>query len=165
MEEKMRSVLLATAALSLIVTSALADETLKYRTVYHITSFQSQPIPDADGHLMGIVHAAGIASFADGNVAVDNFTTFTDYTKGSGPIVLSYGDLTFSDGSVLFTKSSGATITEGTQSTFKGTITVIGGKGRFAGAKGDGTFAGERFQPQPGAGAQLYNDFIINVRK
>jgi hypothetical protein len=162
----MRSLLLATAALGVIATSALADETLKYRTAYHITSFQSQPVPDSDGHLMGIVHAAGIASFPDGSVAADNFTTFTDYTKGSGPIVLSYGDVTFSDGSVLFMKSSGVTITEGPQSTFKGTITVIGGKGRFAGAKGDGTFAGSRVQAtQPGVGAQLYNDIVINVKK
>jgi hypothetical protein len=162
----MRSVLLATAALSIIATGASADETLKYRTIYHITSFQSQPISDADGHLMGIVHADGIATFADGSVASDTFTTFVDYTKGSGPIVLSYGDVTFSDGSALFTKSSGATVTEGQQSTFKGTITVIGGKGRFAGAKGDGTFAGSRVQAtQPGAGTQLYNDFVINVKK
>jgi hypothetical protein len=159
-------ILMDTAAVgTLFINVASADETLKYRSTYHITSFQSQPVPDADGHLMGIVHAAGIASFPDGGVAADNFTTFTDYTKGSGPIVLSYGDVTFRDGSVLFTKLSGATITEGQQSTFKGMITVTGGKGRFAGAKGDGTFTGARLAPQPGVGAQLYNDFIINVKK
>jgi hypothetical protein len=161
----MRSLLLAITALSVIETSALADETLKYRTVYYTTSVQSQNIPDADGHIVGIVHAVGIATFPDGSTATDNFTTVVDYTKGSGPIALSYGDITFNDGSVLFTKSIGATITEGQRSTFKGTMTIISGRGRFAGAKGDGTFAGERFQPQPGAGAQLYNDFIINVKK
>ena len=162
----MKRMIICAAASAFFVNTASADETLKYRSVYYTTSFQSQPIPDADGHLMGIVHAAGIASFPDGSVAADNFTTFVDYTKGSGPIVLSYGDVTFSDGSVLFIKSLGATITEGSQSTFKGTITIIGGKGRFAGAKGDGTFAGARVQAtQPGAGAQLYNDFILNVKK
>jgi hypothetical protein len=67
----MRSALLATAVLSVIATSASADETLKYRTINHITSFQSQPISDADGHLMGVVHADGIATFADGSVASD----------------------------------------------------------------------------------------------
>jgi hypothetical protein len=162
----MKQWLLITAALYLVSTNAFADETLKYRSVYHITVFQSQPIPDVDGHLMGIVHAAGVATFADGAVAADNFSTFTDYTKGSGSIVLSYGDITISDGSVLFVKSSGAAITEGSQSAFKGTITVIGGKGRFAGAKGDGTFAGSRVQAtQSDAGTQLYIDNVINIKK
>jgi hypothetical protein len=73
--------------------------------------------------------------------------------------------LTFSDGSALFTKQLGATTTEGQQSTFKGTITIIGGKGRFAGAKGDGTFTGGRLQPQPGAGAHLYADATLNIKK
>jgi hypothetical protein len=161
----MKSLLVATAVLSAIATNALADETLKYRSVYYTTSVQSQNIADADGHIVGIVHAVGIATLPDGSTATDNLTTVVDYTKGSGPIALTYGDITFNDGSVLFTKSTGATITEGQRSTFKGTMTIIGGKGRFAGAKGDGTFAGERLQPQPGAGAQLYNDFIINIKR
>ena len=112
---------------------------------------------------MSIVHASGVASFSDGSVATDNFTTTTDYVKGSGPFV-DYGDITFSDGSVLFIKVLGTT-TAGQQSTYKGTITVIGGKGRFAGAKGDGTMAGARLAPLPGVSAQLFTDYALNIKQ
>jgi hypothetical protein len=142
---------------------AKADETLKYRTVYHLTSVQSQNIPDTDGHIFGISHAAGVASLPDGSVAVDNFTGTFDYTKGSGPTVV-YEDITFSDGSALFLKMVGMTTAEGPRSAFKNAITIIGGKGRFAGAKGDGTFTGGRLAPQPGVGAQLYGDIMLNIK-
>jgi hypothetical protein len=159
----MRYVLLATVTLSVIATSALADEMLKYRSVYYTTSIQSQNIPDVDGHIVAIVHATGVASFPDGSVAADNLTTTIDYTKGSGPLT-GYSDMTFSDGSVLFTKSLSTATTEGQRTTFKGTMSIIGGKGRFAGAKGDGTLTGARLQPQPGAGAQAYVDVTLNIK-
>jgi hypothetical protein len=44
-----------------------------------------------------------------------------------------------------------------------GAVTVLGGKGRFEGAKGDGTVSGARLLPLA-AGADLYNDPIINVK-
>jgi hypothetical protein len=160
----MYRVLLCAAAGAFCINSASADETLKYRTVYYITSVQSQNIPDTDGHIVAVVHASGVASFPDGNVAVDNLTATLDYTKGSGPAV-SYNDITFSDGSALFLKWVGTTTAEGLRSTFKNTVTIIGGKGRFVGAKGDGTSSGERLASQPGAGAQLYADVTVNIKK
>jgi hypothetical protein len=160
----MRSTSLAIAMLSIISTSALADEMLKYRSIWHTTFVQSQNIPDADGHIVAVIRNEGVASFPDGSTAIDNFAGTIDYTKGSGPAI-TYGDMTFSDGSMLFTKSIGTTTTEGQQTTFKGTTTIIGGKGRFAGAKGDGTFTGGRLQPQPGAGAHLYADVTLNIKK
>jgi hypothetical protein len=137
---------------------------LKYRTVYYTTSVQSQNIPDADGHIVAIVNASGIASFPDGSTALDNFTTIVDYTKGSGPTV-TYDNITFSDGSALFLKLVGTTTAEGLRSTFKNIITIIGGKGRFSGARGDGMSVGTRLAPQPGAGAQLYADATINIKQ
>jgi hypothetical protein len=53
---------------------------------------------------------------------------------------------------------------ERTTTLFKGTATVLGGKGRFEGAKGDGTGTGARLTPLA-AGADLYNDLVINVRR
>ena len=42
---------------------------------------------------------------------------------------------------------------------------MIGGSGRFEGAKGDGTFVGGvRFTPLPGVPAELWNEFVINVK-
>lgn len=160
----MYGILMCAAAGALFMSTAVADETLKYRSIWHTTFIQSQNVPDTDGHIVAVTSASGVASFQDGSLAVDNFTGTLDYTKGSGTF-MDYNDITFSDGSVLFVKQLGTTTTEGQQSTFKGTITIIGGKGRFAGAKGDGTFAGGRLQPQPGAGAHLYSDAILNIKK
>jgi hypothetical protein len=160
----MRCIILACALAGILGVPAKADETLKYRTIYHITSLQSQNIPDADEHIVAITHSVGVASFPDGSVAVDNNTATTDYTKGSGSGVV-YGDITFSDGSALFLKSVGTTTAEGPRSTFKTTITIIGGKGRYAGAKGDGTFTGARLAPRPGVGAQLYMDYTLNIKQ
>jgi hypothetical protein len=46
----MRSVLLATVGLTIISTSALADETLKWRQVQHVASMQTLQV--GDGHTL-----------------------------------------------------------------------------------------------------------------
>jgi hypothetical protein len=159
----MYRVLLCAAAGAFSINSASADETLKYRSIWHTTFTQSQNVPDTDGHIVAVIRSEGVASFSDGSVAVDNFTGTFDYTKGSGPTVV-YDDITFSDGSAIFLKMPGMTTAEGPRSTFKNAITIIGGKGRFAGAKGDGTLTGARLAPQPGVGAQLYGDITLNIK-
>ena len=79
---------------------AKADETLKYRSVYHITAAQAQDVGDVDGHTMSLVRVSGLASFLDGSVGADNIVSATDYVKGSGPFLV-YGSLTLNDGSVI----------------------------------------------------------------
>jgi hypothetical protein len=44
-------------------------------------------------------------------------------------------------------------------------MTILGGKGRYEAAKGDGTAIGERVAPQPGVGAMIYNDITLNIKK
>jgi hypothetical protein len=160
----MKQWLLITAAVCAIPAAAVADETLKYRTVYHLTSTQSQDVHDVDGHTLLLVSASGLASLPDGSVGLDNFVATLDYTKGSGPAI-TYGSVTFHDGSVIYTKYVGMTTAEGAKVTFKGTLTILGGKGKYEGAKGDGTATGARMQPMPGAGAQLYTDVVLNIKK
>jgi quercetin dioxygenase-like cupin family protein len=68
-----------------------------------------------------------------------------NYVKGSGPI----GDFvtfTFADGSTLGTQMAGAATTSGNgdDTTFTATLVVLGGTGRYATAKGAGTFTGSR---------------------
>jgi hypothetical protein len=159
---KMKKLLLITAALC--STTAFADETLKYRSIYHVTSAQSQDVGDIDGHAMTLARASGLATFPDGSVATDNFTVTTDYIKGSGPFHL-HGIITFSDGSALFYQANGTVMVDGARTNNKGTITILGGKGRFEGAKGDGTTTGQRLQTQLGAGAEIYGDAVINIKK
>jgi hypothetical protein len=64
----------------------------------------------------------------------------------------------------LWFKTAGTATVEGTTTLLKGTITVLSGKGRFENAKGDGSVNGVRLTPLA-AGAELYNDIVINVKK
>jgi hypothetical protein len=161
-----RSVLtLSTAALFVLGAfgNARADETLKFRAIMHATSVQSQEIGDLDGHAALLSRFSGLASFPDGTVGTTYFISANDYTKGAGTFSV-YNNLTLKDGSVLWYKTNGTTTVDGTTSVFNGTVTVLGGKGKYEGAKGDGTVSGARLVPLA-AGADLYNDLVINVKK
>jgi hypothetical protein len=159
------TLVLSTAALLCLgaFSNARADETLKFREIMHATSAQSQDIGDVDGHTATLIRFSGLASFPDGTVGTGYFTSATDYTKGAGTFSL-YHNLTLNDGSVLWFKNSGTATVEGTTTLFKGTVTVLGGKGRFEGAKGDGTNTGTRLTPLA-VGADLYIDYTINIKK
>jgi hypothetical protein len=143
---------------------ARADEVLKLRAIMHATFIQSQEVGDVDGHALGLAHYSGLASFADGSVGTINFTATTDYVKGSGTNS-AYYNLTLKDGSVLRYKATGAAKLEGTVTIFpEAPVSVLGGTGRFEGAKGDGTSIGARLTPLA-VGAELYADHVINVKK
>jgi hypothetical protein len=164
-----RSRMIALTAVALFclgaASNARADETLKYRSFTHATNVQTIDVGDVDGHLLGVNHQSGIASFPDGSVATTYFTAVTDYTKGSGPVLVTYNNVTFEDGSVLWLKSVATAVADGTKTNItKGTLTVVGGKGKYAGASGDGTFNGVRLAPLA-TGADLYLDFTVNVKK
>jgi hypothetical protein len=148
---------------SCAASNARADEMVKFRAIMHATSVQTQEVGDADGHLSGLGRFSGLASFPDGSIGTTYFIASTDYTKGAGTFSV-YQNLTLNDGSVLWFKNTGTATVEGTTTLFKGTVTVLGGKGKFEGAKGDGTITGARLVPLA-TGADLYNDFVINVKK
>jgi hypothetical protein len=157
--------LAVTGLISICVTTATqADETLKFREILHANSVQSQEVGDVDGHVVSIARYSGLISFPDGGIGTAYFTSVLDYTKGAGPVALVYNNFTFSDGSVLWSKQSGTATVEGTKSLFQGSGTIIGGKGKYDGAKGDLTFSGSRLVPLA-TGADLYLDLVINVKK
>ena len=60
-------------------------------------------------------------------------------------------------------KYSGTNHVEGTKNPRRGTFTVIGGKGRYEGAKGDGTWEGDGTRSGPAA--IIYIDNVVNVKK
>jgi hypothetical protein len=137
---------------------------LKFRAVLHATFIQSQEVGDVDGHTLGLAHYSGLASLADGSVGTANFTATTDHIKGSGTYSVYY-NVTLKDGSALWYKSTGAAKLYGTTTIFpEAPVSVLGGKGRFEGAKGDGTSIGARLTPLT-VGAELYADVVINVKK
>jgi hypothetical protein len=160
MEIKMKR-LLITAALCSVSVAALADETLKVRAITHVVSAQALDVGDVDGHTMSVARGSGLASFSDGSVGTASFVTVTDYVKGSGEIVRVYQSITAADGSQIWIKSAGSATVVGNKTEIKGAPAVI----RFAGAKGDATWSGERLQAQLAAGAELYNDMVINIKK
>jgi hypothetical protein len=133
-----------------------------FREVMHATSVQAQEVGDVEGHVPALVRFSGLALFPDGAVGTTYFVGATDYTKGTGPYS-AYHNVTFAGGAVLWLKWVGTTTAEGTISLVKGTVSVIGGEGRFEGAKGDGTVTGTRLTPLV-AGADLYLDLVINVK-
>jgi hypothetical protein len=146
------------------VSIARADEVLKFRIIAHITAIQTQDVGDVDGHTLSVGRYSGLASFPDGSVGTINFTFTTDYIKGAGTN-LAYYNLSLKDGSVVRYKATGTAKVEGTTTILpEGPISVLGGTGRFEGAKGDGTGSGARLTPLA-AGAELYLDDVINVKK
>ena len=159
----LRTLIIGAVSALTLSTAARADETVKFRSILHATSVQSQDVGDVDGHTMSLSRYSGLTSFPDGTTGTGYFVATTDYTKGAGTFSV-YNNLTLSDGSVLWYKGTGTTTTDGTTSRFQGTVTVLGGKGKYEGAKGDGTLTGARTVPLA-LGADLYNDLVINIKK
>jgi len=143
---------------------ARADEVLKFRLVMHAASLQTQEVGDVDGQVLGLIHYSGLASFPGGSVGTVNLTATIDYIKGAGTY-FTYNNLTLKDCSALWFKGTGPTKPDGTTTIFsEAPVSVLRGTGRFEGAKGDGTGSGARVGPLA-TGADLYSDYVINVKK
>jgi hypothetical protein len=138
--------------------AAKADETLKWRHVHHYASNQSQDV--GNGHIVGVVRLPGIAFLPDGSIATSLVIGTNDTVDGVGSTVNGYYTVNFADGSALWLKFTGTT-KPGNPSKLKGTAIVIGGKGRYAEAKGDGTWEGGAVPSGEGA----YIDNVINIKK
>jgi hypothetical protein len=101
---------------------------------------------------------------SSGITCPDNSTSSTlligtsDLTNGSSALNGCY-IASLTDGSTLWLKYSGLTKPQGTKFPRRGTATVVGGKGRYDGAKGQGTFEGDGTQ----AGGPEVTSFIDNV--
>jgi hypothetical protein len=135
---------------------ARADEVVKFRMFMHATFAQSQEVGDVEGHTLSLAYYSGLALFSDGSVSPANFTATADYVKGAGTFS-TYFSVSPKD-STLWIKVTGTAKPEGATTVFpEATVTVVGGSGRFEGAKGDGTFVGGVRLTPPAAGAELWN--------
>jgi hypothetical protein len=152
-------------ALAALCGNAVADETLKVKTFSHLVSVNSQDVGDVPGHTLALIRTQGLVSFPDGSVGTSYWTVVTNYTNGSGPIPIDIGNITASDGSMLWFDFPGEGITQGGKTSVKGTLRVTGGTGKFAGMKGEGTWTGQRLQPSLAPGAEIYNEMTINLHK
>jgi hypothetical protein len=119
------------------------------RNVGHTQKVEMMEVGDVPGHFIGVSQAYGLTFYTKGPEKGKTFprkwiATF-DFVNGKGTFN-GYEVKTFDDGSLLFVKGSGTQtpIDGGKKAAFEGTWEVAGGTGRFAGAKGTGTFRGER---------------------
>ena len=156
----MSRIIIICALAAIFAMPAKADETLKFRVFGHTTSFQSQDVGDVDGHALVVARVTGLASFPDGSVGTAYWTVQGDFTKNAGP-ALAYVNVTFQDGSVLWYKAPVSAKSDGTSA---GSVSVMGGKGRFEGAKGDGTVSGAAVGARE-TGVNVYFDLVINIKK
>jgi hypothetical protein len=134
----MKKLLLVTAALCALSTTVLAGETLKWHHTQHVTSFQRFEVPDAQGHVITLTRLEGLATFPDGSAAPTMVYAQGD-TIDKVSQVRGYFTLKTGDGSELWLHYIGTIAPDGSS---KGTDTVVGGTGKFANAKGEGTFSG-----------------------
>jgi hypothetical protein len=141
---------------------AKADETLKWRHVQHLVSSQVQEIGDVNSHTLNIYRLLGIAFFPDGSTGTSLSVGVSDTVNGIGT-VNGYYTINFGDDSELWLKYTGTRKFGNPKVAQKGTATVIGGKGRYAGATGDGTWEGEAIPAGPEVIA--YIDNVINIKK
>lgn len=131
--------------------------------VTHVTSAQSLDVGDVEGHVASLTRFSGLAFLPDGTIGTAHFASLADYTNGAGVFTL-FPVITLDDGSALWLKSIGTGTVDGTKTRFVGTLTVVGGRGRFEGAEGDGTLTGTRYTPLS-VGADLVSDYTVNFRK
>jgi len=146
--------------------TAKADETLKYHIVFHAASTQTQQVGDTNGHVLGLLRLPGIVFFSDGSTSTASGVGGFDAVVGVGGTVNGYTLVNFGDGSELWLKDTGTTKTDAKGGIAKkGTTIITGGKGRYAGAKGDGTWEGGQTQSVTLPGESIgYSDNVVNIK-
>jgi len=146
-----------------------AAEEIAGRNVGHMTKSEMIEVGDVPGHFVGVSQFHGMSFYTkgpdNGEIVPRMGVTLFDVVKGKGAFTV-YEMKTFKDGSTIVIKSGGTqTPTEGgKKTTYEGTWEVTGGTGRYAGAKGTGTFKAERIGDFK-TGADNYTDFTGSVTK
>ncbi len=139
------------------------------RNIGHTQKIEMMEVGDVPGHFIGVSQANGLAFYTKGSengeviprVWISNF----DVVMGKGTFT-GYEVKTFKDGSTIVVKANGTQtpIDGGKRTAFEGTWEVAGGTGRYAGAKGSGTFKGERVGDAK-TGADNYVDWTGTITK
>ncbi len=117
------------------VTHAKA-ETLEFKNFTQVTKQEVVPIPNVEGHFLGVAVREGVMVFGNGEWAWVKVPSVWDMINRAGTFD-QYATITFPDGSTITTHTKGTqgSIPAGTASA-KWTGEIIGGTGRFQGIKG-----------------------------
>ena len=173
----MSRIIIICALAGILSVPAKSDETLRFRYVGHPASpVQRHDVGDVAGHVVGLFANKGTAIFPEETTApsiiytheppgVLYWTGTFDCTTLNGPYI-AYFTLTLRDKSVLWYKVKGKSAFGGKVFSSAGTVTVIGGKGRFEGAKGDGDVGQMLVEsPEPGRDTDTFGEAVINIKK
>jgi hypothetical protein len=87
---------------------------------------------------MNVYRLPGIVFFSDGSTGESQVFGASDTVNGNGT-ANGYQVIGFNDDSELWFKYTGTTRVDGVKTPRVGTFIVTGGKGRYAGSKGDET--------------------------
>ena len=142
--------------------NARADETLRFRMVTHAVSVQSHDVGDVAGHSISLARFSGLAFFP--TTPSPRPISPPRLITGMAQAHLHFIQFTLEDGSVLWLKSVGTGTIDGTKTQFVGTVTVLGGKGRFDGVGGDGAVTGTRYTALS-VGVDLVSDYTVRIEK
>jgi len=154
-KNKMTFTILGCICISLIVTllllpTAQAEEkAVKCKLISQNTKIDAIPVPDMEGHVIGLLEKRGLAIYEDGEIAAYHTRTTFDVTKGKEGSFGGYTDYKFEDGSTIVSKYQGTSwVPSGKKlSSLKGTGEYINGTGRFEGIKGKLSFSGKYITP------------------
>jgi hypothetical protein len=139
------TVALIVAAGLVVPALGLAQDLGTSRRVQGTAEVTSVEVGDVEGHVVGVVEFKGLTFFEGGEIATHSNPATFDLTNGSGPhqgYVIHY----FDDGSTSIERYQGEAKLSayGKRTAVEGTFECVGGTGRFAGLKGQGTYRGER---------------------
>jgi len=135
--------------------------------VGHTQKSEMMEVGDVPGHFMGVNQYHGLSFYTKGPDKGEMInrmgTTIFDVVKGTGTVTI-YEVKTFNDGSMLVLKNWGTStpIGGGKRTATEGRWEVSSGTGRYAGAKGSGTFKAVRIGDLK-TGADTYIDFTGTV--
>jgi hypothetical protein len=115
------------------------------RRVQGTAAVTAVEVGDVPGHVVGVVEFKGLSFFEGGEIATHTNPATFDLTDGSGPHQ-GYVTHYFDDGSTSIERYRGEArlSADGRRTVVEGTFECVGGTGRFAGLRGEGTYRGER---------------------
>ena len=153
--------LLLSLSLGLFIVQASA-ESVNWKVTSYIVKIEAIPVPDVEGHLIGLYERRGLAIFEDEEVRAYHTRGTFDFIKGQG-LFHGYTTLTSKDGSETMVKYQGnMTLPTGEKlAIFSGEGEYIKGTGRFQGIKGEVSFSGKYITP---FGKETKGDVVVDAK-
>ena len=136
-------------------------EDVEWQVTSYITKIEFIPVPDVEGHAVGIFERRGTAIYKNGETAAYHTRGTWDFIKSNG-LFNGYTTMTFEDGSMVMAKYKGDMTTEPEKlPTFSGKGEYIKGTGKYEGIKGNLSFSGKYITP---FNKETKGDNVINAK-